>query len=50
MTPLPLPHDVKGVWRILKWYIFRGLSFFEILEGAVYPRGALVLFGQLVTT
>ena len=50
MTPSPLPHDIKGVWRILKWYIFRGLSFFEILGGAVYARGAQVLFGQLATT
>ena len=40
-----------GGLRILQRYIFRGLSFFEILEGAIFkgaasPRGDLVLFGR----
>ena len=46
-------HCESGIRRILKWYIFWGLSFFEILGGrrgyplggAVSPRGHLVRFG-----
>ena len=30
------PPDFRRGWRILKWYIFWRLSFFEILGGAVY--------------
>ena len=29
-------HGIWGNWRILNWYIFRGLSFFEILGGAIF--------------
>ena len=31
MTPL----EIRGSWRILKWYIFRGLNFLEILGGSI---------------
>ena len=36
------PHEIRGGWRILKWYIFRGLSFCEILGGGgaiIYREG-----------
>ena len=37
MNPPSNPlHGIWGNWRILNWYIFRGLSFFEILGGAIF--------------
>ena len=30
------PPDIRVDWRTLKWYVFQGVSFFEIL-GRGYP-------------
>ena len=43
MQAMNPPSDTTGGWRILRWHIFSGLSFFEILGGEGYPLGGLYL-------
>ena len=37
--------DIRQAWRVLKWYIFQGLSFFEILGKGCSLGWGLYLLG-----